>query len=298
MFWISLVVLAGLAWRNVRLGRSDRAAARTLAIAVIASWSAWLATASHSAVPLVDIYGGPGVLAQPLLFGAAAWLAYLGLEPQVRRVWPHLLITSTRLLGGRWRDPLVGRAVLGGLLVGFILALPGSLAVNRLLDLPGGGPGRFWWGELVGYREFVGWNIGMFAYAVVETLVWLTILLVARLAVRRATAAWAVLAAVMIGYAYVASRAVRPEAVDPLVILAVVAAFTLLKTWVFWQHGALALAVASYTGIVESTPWTLDTSRWYAWQGGFSAAILIALALWGFRNVLGKQSVFPSGTLD
>jgi hypothetical protein len=27
-------------------------------------------------------------------------------------------------------------------------------------------------------------------------------------------------------------------------------------------------------------------------------AIIVALAVWGFRNVIGKQSAFPAGALD
>jgi len=39
-------------------------------------------------------------------------------------------------------------------------------------------------------------------------------------------------------------------------------------------------------------------SRWCAWQGPIAGAIIMALAIWGFRNALGKQSAFPSGALD
>ena len=45
------------------------------------------------------------------------WIWYLALEPYVRRRWPWLMVGWNRLLAGRWRDPLVGRdLLLGGLL--------------------------------------------------------------------------------------------------------------------------------------------------------------------------------------
>ena len=66
-------------------------------------------------------------LPQGLFLGLLAWLFYLGFEPAMRPAWHHLLIGSTRLLDGRRRDPLVGRAVLAGILVGLLL-------VVRLLD--------------------------------------------------------------------------------------------------------------------------------------------------------------------
>lgn len=81
-------------------------------------------------------------------------------------------------------------------------------------------------------------------------------------------------------------------------LLPVVAAFYLLLIWVLWKHGALTLAIAACLEYFESVPWTLDMSRWYAIQGVFTAAIVVALAFWGFRNVLGKQTAFPSEALD
>ena len=42
----------------------------------------------------------------------------MAVEPFARRTWPKLLISWQRLLNGRFRDPLVGRDVLLGGLVG------------------------------------------------------------------------------------------------------------------------------------------------------------------------------------
>jgi serine/threonine-protein kinase len=48
-----------------------------------------------------------------------SWTLYAALEPYVRRQWPQMLISWSRLLDGRWRDSLVGR----DMLVGVVLAL-------------------------------------------------------------------------------------------------------------------------------------------------------------------------------
>ena len=61
----------------------------------------------------------------------AVWLFYLGIEPAVRRRWPQLLVGWTRLLDGRWRDPLVGRAVLSGLLFALVVLVLGHDAADR-----------------------------------------------------------------------------------------------------------------------------------------------------------------------
>ena len=67
------------------------------------------------------------------------WLAYVAIEPIVRRRWPDLLISWTRLVSGRFRDPLVGRDALAGILGGAVvwLALGGSQALPNWFDLPG-----------------------------------------------------------------------------------------------------------------------------------------------------------------
>ena len=51
------------------------------------------------------------------------WVSYLAVEPWTRRLWPDALVTWNRLLVGRFRDPLIGRDVLIGAVVGILLAL-------------------------------------------------------------------------------------------------------------------------------------------------------------------------------
>ena len=63
-----------------------------------------------------------------LISGALLWLAYLALEPFVRRHWPRGLISWTRLLDGRSADPFVGRDLLAGVLVGLAMASTFQLA--------------------------------------------------------------------------------------------------------------------------------------------------------------------------
>ncbi len=59
-------------------------------------------------------------LAFALYWAALIAGAYLALEPLVRRWWPEAVISWTRLLAGRWRDPLVGRDLLVGVLGGLV----------------------------------------------------------------------------------------------------------------------------------------------------------------------------------
>ena len=59
------------------------------------------------------------------------WLAYLGVEPYVRRFSADALIGWSRLVAGNWRDPRVGRDVMIGVAVG--VAMTVVFAVHNLL---------------------------------------------------------------------------------------------------------------------------------------------------------------------
>lgn len=59
----------------------------------------------------------------PVLQGWLAWAFYIAVEPAVRRDWPQMLIAWSRLLEGRWRDPLVGRSLLIGSALGIVTSL-------------------------------------------------------------------------------------------------------------------------------------------------------------------------------
>lgn len=82
-------------------------------------------------------------------------------------------------------------------------------------------------------------------------------------------------------------------------LLAAAALFQGLLLWTLWSSGALTFTIAwSVCGLIERMPWTMDFGRWYAWRGWFAVGVVVALAVWGFRNVLGRQSAFPPGALD
>ena len=50
-------------------------------------------------------------------------LAYVAIEPFLRRTWPEVLTSWARLVSGAVRDPLLGRDMLAGGLLGAIDAL-------------------------------------------------------------------------------------------------------------------------------------------------------------------------------
>jgi uncharacterized membrane protein len=78
------------------------------------------------------------------------------------------------------------------------------------------------------------------------------------------------------------------------------------QAWAWLAACLLALAAVPFAQIpfrlaehvsMNLSPDTLQAKRWYFWQGIVAVAIVAALVFWGFRNVLGKQSAFPTGAL-
>jgi serine/threonine-protein kinase len=139
LFWVVLPAALVLAVRNLRLGRGDRAGAERVALVAFAAFVlAWLLSTHFTAHPfgqLMRVATGAGYA---LFSGVAMAVFYLAAEPALRRRWPELLISWSRLLAGRWRDPRVGRDVLLGLVLTF--AIVDLVEAGRLVSWRLGGP--------------------------------------------------------------------------------------------------------------------------------------------------------------
>ena len=58
-----------------------------------------------------------------LVMGGLVWLLYVGLDPFVRRRWPHAIISPSRIVDGRIRDPLVARDILIGIAASLVYSM-------------------------------------------------------------------------------------------------------------------------------------------------------------------------------
>jgi len=105
-----------LAWRNLSLGRGDlRGAARLGAFYAALPMLSWLFNPHHDASVSELFFETLDMIGSSLFLGAITAAAYIALEPHVRRRWPQSMITWSRLLSGRIRDPLVGSHLLIGI---------------------------------------------------------------------------------------------------------------------------------------------------------------------------------------
>ena len=232
-------------------------------------------------------------LGAALFDGVVVWLFYLGLEPFARRSWPHLLIGWTRFLDGRWRDPLVGQAVLAGVLFGTILPAVATLpeASGRLLGLAGAQPSS--WAASLGPPAIYLSAVGNMALAGLKNaLALVAFMVVARFALRTPGA---VLAATALVAATAATSGVAPMALD----LAQATICGVATVVLFRRFGLLALTIGlAVNYVVRQTPWTINLSKWFVWRPGLTCALVIGLVVWGFINVLGRQPVVAAPDLD
>ncbi|CAN5558524.1 hypothetical protein BH10ACI1_BH10ACI1_03160 [soil metagenome] len=108
-----------LARRNFRQGRSDtKGAFKVSLFTFLISLTASLLVTDHIPSLFRELPILFKVVGSSLFYAALIGLIYFALEPYVRRRWSSLIISWSRLLAGDWRDPLVGRDILVGGLLG------------------------------------------------------------------------------------------------------------------------------------------------------------------------------------
>ena len=258
-YLVALVMAAVLARRNLRLGRSDRAGARRVALATFTvGLVIWALEARYTwAVPLWRSLVADG-LRHALFNAAVVWLLYVAVEPTVRRRWPGSLISWTRLLAGRVRDPMVGRDFLIGMAFAAGAQLlwvsgqalgatrqPQPLAHVRL-DM------------LLGWRPFAAWMLSNLVVCVTTSLFAVVVVVGLRALLRHARAA-DVGAVLVFALAIAAGTGLSPYSLA----FAVASSAALV---VLIRSGLLAVMVGSYflsAGRPE-VPVTLDLAAWYA----------------------------------
>jgi serine/threonine-protein kinase len=298
-----------LARHNLRQGRSDRHGAFRFALILVA---ALLLTWLLVGVSLDDLFpdaifgllfGQP--LGHALVHAATAWVLYIALEPYVRRLWPGTLVSWTRLLMGRLRDPLVGRDILlGG------LAAAGSrllVAVGRgLQGWMGGLPPQPDLGPLGGLAGSPGLLHGMALLLydarnpVLPAMGSLVLVLLFRVVLRRVWAAFAAYAVLVVVVTTFATLTV-PFLSTPAALISALffASSIILPVLVMLRSGLVAGMVAFYVlNATSSTPLTLDLGQWYAPQTVLTVVFLAALFLYAFWVALAGQPIFRESLFD
>jgi serine/threonine-protein kinase len=285
---VALLVALVLALRNVRLGRGDRSGASKVALAYFFLEVAGRLLAAHhppragAEWALIEHH-----LAMALFHAAKMWLLYVALEPYARRRWPHTLVSWTRLLAGRGRDPHVGRDLLLGAAAGTAMFAAWQLA--RMAPT--------WAGEqVIPFGRVMPLTARAFAASVANTaaealeaaLLNLFLLVFYRIVFRKDLLA----VAFLIWNAFVFNQWLAPgrSVVPALPFLVAMAAIPVL---VQVRVGLLALAstVFFFAGM-RSLPITFDMSAPYAGESLVVMALFAAFAVFAFHTALGGKPLF------
>ena len=284
LLWVASGIFAR---RNLRLGRGDRKGAFRIAASFFLIEFAALLLSIHwvpdARAVLFSLVRQP--VAVILLQACGVWLIYLAVEPSFRARWPRLFVSWSRLVAGSFRDPLVGRDLLGGVLGGAVLSalLRGAAAYPGTAALVERGTGAGNLALLLGTGPFLGQVLGTFADGFVLVLPGLLVLLAANALARRTSVAFvAAIPTCAVAFSWILGFPL------PASFVLSGAVYVLL-----FRVGVLPLCVASFTSILLlSLPGALSGPAWLVKPTYLGIAITLGVALWGFRTTLGPQPLF------
>jgi len=289
------LVTAGvmLVRRNLRMGRGDRRGARRLALATFGVLTlAQSIRADHTSLAIEEYALIVHLVSQGCYAAIFMWSFYMAAEPAVRRRWPHNLISWTRVLAGQFKDPLVARDVLVGVLGGLAITLDSQ--ISREAPLWFSRPPSFYMASalmlnsprLVAYNILMGPLLGA-----LYSLSLLFMLYLLHAVVKRE---W-------LGQLLVFLFAAIPSLVainDPVDFIRT-AFFAGLTVFILTRFGLLASSVLLGAFIITSqTPLTLDSSVWYAGRSFAVLGILVVLLGTTAYLSLGGKPMFGRALLD
>lgn len=277
---VQLVSVLGaliLARHNLKLRRGDqKGATKAAAFVFAASMLAWLLRA-HLPGDAAAIGTMTATAAgQSLLTAVTLWIFYIALEPYVRRHWPETLISWTRVLAGRARDPVVGTSILAGIILGTYSAVA-VMADHLLAEVRLGGalpfsPNRIGIDPLLGTRVSVGSLADVMAWTLSFSMGVLLSLVLLRLLLRRPVAAAAVWCAVQaVIWAFIVGA-------DTPLTWALYVSITAAIAFVLIRYGLLAMIASGFSFyLLSGFPLTTDRWTWYADAGWFALTIIVGL---------------------
>jgi len=283
--FVLLALAVVLARRNIRLGRGDRTGAMRISAFALVTTLASLLLGAHYIPDLGAEWGTLlRIVGMALLDAAILWVIYIALEPFIRRQWPELLISWTRLLAGGVRDPLTGRDLLGGILAGATIAL-GLHVANALpgwFNLPGETTVPANTMALGAPQEVLAYVLGSIPTALINSFFLIFTLFLARSVLRRY---WPSVVATAILGVLTNLGGENFTLETPFALLA-----TAMGMIILLRLGLLAYVVALFTyGLLSSAPLTLDFSRWYAPQSLFVLFVLLGMLVYGLRVATGNK---------
>jgi serine/threonine-protein kinase len=292
---LPLFASAYFAMRNLRLGRGDwRSATRVALFVFVMNELVAVFTTRLSEVGLAgagwDLFT-ERAFGHSLMHAIAIWLAYVALEPYVRRLWPRILVSWTRLVSGRARDPLVGRDLLIGGMSGMV--------INGLTGVAGAVMDRIGLARVptqigTDYLESVTslpLTICHMFYAgsvcLISTLEAMVMLVTVRLIFRRT---WAAVVVAIVTLVSVGTVSLAPSVgLGYALVNTVIGVVPIL---ILMRFGLFATAVTLFVGLVlGSAVATLDLSSWYADRALLPGVLLVGMLIYGAATALAGKPI-------
>jgi len=298
LLMFSLMAALYLARRNYRQGRADREGAFRLgAVMFVLEIVLWLCR-GHLVPGLETLGLFVLAISTGLFVSGTTWLLYLALEPWVRRRWPQTIISWSRLLSGQLRDPLVGRDILFGIMLGvtwILIFQVRSIPLRHLGAPPGLGSSEY----LLGGRAALGAWLTQIPISILGTLQFFFLLLGLK---------------VLLGFLFSLLGLKFAKSTDWLAAIAFVALFALprglsssyvsvelptqilvyaIAVIIVLRFGLVPLACAIFTvNMLANVPFTADTSAWYMTTSVLALLSVVAMAGWGFYHSLGGEPIW------
>jgi hypothetical protein len=287
---IVLIAAIWVALYNWRAGRGDfGGATRIGAYCASMSLIAW-ALGTHHVASQAEQDLLTQALANAGFTFVEYWLIYLALEPWVRRYWPQTLITWSRVLAGRWRDPLVGRDLLFGTLFGILynVILVGLYYVLMRTGNPDFSEGAI--AQFGGFRPFSQMIASYLGSEVGGSLILFLTLFLLRVLLKKQ---WLTALVWVAGWVLVRTLQGNPDSRIFLAVLYILIYGVLVVLLLRFGFFALVVTVL----VLDAIAGAFLTSDFSAWYGQSSLAVVIlvaAMALWGFRLSLASRPLLPA----
>ena len=281
----ALVASALLARKNYRHGRGDREGALRLATIMFLLQMALFLCRAH--LPTIGDAIGLCIVAisTTLFISGVSWMLYMAVEPWVRRNWPKTVISWARLLAGGVRDPLAGRDILFGVILGVVWILVFQVRYLFMMRM-GACPALFSTDALLGGRQALGGWLQQWPQSIQSTLVFFLLLMGLKSLLRKEWIAAIVFVAIFVVQRNLNGPYVAVELPAQILVYTIALVIVL-------RFGLVPLACAIFTvDMLIGVPFSADLSTWYMTTSILALLSVVVIAGWGFYHSLGGEQVW------